>query len=214
MNVAMMNPREIKTHPMFSELFPINTELLARIEANMKEEGYDQSQPVILAKWNGQEEPVCIDGHTRLTAAVNERIGSIPVCVREFDDELAALTRSILGRVNRHGISLTDAEIFRIVRLLHNMNSEAGGGLAEFSMFDWVRNTARIIRSSTTKVEKALTVYEHGTPVLVRAVEDAKMSIQKAVQEIERLRRLPPPLFPDLPELRLISLSEPMSQRA
>jgi hypothetical protein len=214
MSLEMMNPKEIKIHPTFAALFPIKADLLRRIEANMREEGYDESQPVLLARWKGQEESVCIDGHTRLTAAVNAGIEIIPVFVRQFDDEPKALTRSILGRVNRQGSTLTDAEMFRIIRLLHNVNSEVGGGHAEFSGLSWVKNIARLLRSSSQKVEKALTVHERGAPAMVRTVEERKMSIHKAAQEIERLRRLPPPLFPDLPKWLLTSLTESIPQQA
>ena len=80
-----MKVEEIKTHPTFESLFTINGELLAKIEQNMRDENYDDSQPIILATWQGQDESVCIDGHTRLKAAKNIGIEEIPVFVHEFD---------------------------------------------------------------------------------------------------------------------------------
>jgi hypothetical protein len=66
-----MNAKEIKTHETFTNLFPIKPELQEKIENDMREGTYDFSQPIILASWDGQKEPVCIDGHTRLQAAIN-----------------------------------------------------------------------------------------------------------------------------------------------
>ncbi len=79
-------PNEIKTHPTFESLFPINPALLEKIEQDMRQGTYDLSQPIILATWEGQTEPVCIDGHTRLQAAINVEIEHVPVWIHEFDD--------------------------------------------------------------------------------------------------------------------------------
>ena len=69
----------------FSDLFPINADLFAKIEDDLREGTYDFSQPVILATWDGQNEPVCIDGHTRLKAAINVGIEQLPIWTHEFD---------------------------------------------------------------------------------------------------------------------------------
>ena len=91
-----INPKEIKTHPTFSELFPINSVLLKRIEQDMRDKIYDFSQPIVLAVWDGQEEPVCIDGHTRLQAALNVGLESVAVWLREdFETEEEALEHAI-----------------------------------------------------------------------------------------------------------------------
>ncbi len=83
---------QIKTHPLFEGIFRIDEELLGRIERDMSEGRYDSSQPIILATWEGQKEPVCIDGHTRLQAAKNFGIEEVPVFTHEFDTEQESLT--------------------------------------------------------------------------------------------------------------------------
>jgi len=55
-------------------------------------------------------------------------------------------------------------------------------------------------------VEKALTVQEHGSSSLVQAVENGRISIQKAYQEIQRLRFLPPPLPFAVPQWHVTKL--------
>jgi hypothetical protein len=91
--LTMMNPNEIRTHETFENLFPINQDVLAKITADMKERHfhYDPSQPVVVATWAGQAESVCIDGHTRIKAAINAGIAEIPVWKHEFDTEDEAL---------------------------------------------------------------------------------------------------------------------------
>jgi hypothetical protein len=82
-----MNTKDVETRPFFEELFPMQPKLLEKIETDMREGTYDLSQPVILATWNGQKEPVCIDGHTRLKASINAGIEELPVWTHEFDTE-------------------------------------------------------------------------------------------------------------------------------
>ncbi len=76
---------EIKTHPTFEQLFPIRPEILAKIEEDMRTGRYDLSQPIIMASWKGQAEPVGIDGHTRLQASMNQGIDTAPVWLHEFE---------------------------------------------------------------------------------------------------------------------------------
>ena len=53
--------------------------------------GYYESQPIVLATWPGQEEPVLIDGHTRRRAAIAAGIREVLVIIEEFSDEDGAL---------------------------------------------------------------------------------------------------------------------------
>ncbi len=108
-----IKPNEIETHPFFVELFPIQPKLLEKIETDMTEGTYDLSQPVILATWNGQETPVCIDGHTRLKAAINAGIDELPVWTHEFDTEEEAIEKAIKLQQNRRNMSDRHSGMYR-----------------------------------------------------------------------------------------------------
>ena len=130
-------PEEIKTHPTFESLFPINPQVLAKIEQDMRDGSYDFSQPIILATWEGQKEPVCIDGHTRLNAATNVGIQEVPVWLHEFATEEEAIEKVIKLQSNRR--NMTDAEILACVRVLDQRRragrpkKELAQGCANFS---------------------------------------------------------------------------------
>jgi len=119
-----MKVEEIKTHPLFEGIFAINDELLAKIEKDMRDDNYDVSQPIILATWEGQREPVCIDGHTRLKAARNTGIAEVPVFVHEFDTEEQALDKAIKLQRNRR--NMTDAEILTCIAALDKRKPRGG----------------------------------------------------------------------------------------
>ena len=195
----MMNPKEIKTHNTFERLFPINEDLLRRIEEDMRENRFDLSQPVILANWEGQDEFVCIDGHTRLQAAINAGIEQIPVWIREdFETEEAALEHAI--KLQSHRRNMTDAELMACIEALDEIRPRGGyrEGAQASSMLQScgkasgrsasAKETAEIVGCSPRKVEQARTVENHADPEILEALKKGEMSINKAYQETQKRR--------------------------
>ncbi len=191
-----MNPREIKTHKSFEALFPIRPELLERIEEGMTLWEYDESQPIIVGTWEGQDTPVCIDGHTRLQAAINVGIAEVPVYEYEFDSEQEAIDHAINLQQNRR--NMTDAELMVCVALLDSKRPRGGdrrseqakskpsGDGNENSRSASAKETAEKVGIGTRKVEKARTVLGKGDLDTVEAVKTGKMSINKAYQEVQK----------------------------
>ena len=46
--MELRDPKDIHKHEVFSNLFSIGEELLEKIEEDMRKEGYDVSQPIIV----------------------------------------------------------------------------------------------------------------------------------------------------------------------
>ena len=197
--MEMMNPREIKTHKSFEALFPIRPELLGKIENDMREGTYDISQPIILATWEGQKEPVCIDGHTRVKAAINAEIENVPVFTHEYDDEQEALEKAI--RLQRNRRNITDAEILACVEALdarkprggdrrsEEAKSKASSDAIEKPSSKSAQETADLLGISTTKVERTRAVLDHGDPDMREAVKNGEVSINKACNETRKKRK-------------------------
>jgi len=99
--IKYMDPKEIKTHPSFVGLLLVAESLLNDIIRSMRTNGFFTSHPIVLGTWPGQEEPVVIDGHTRLRAALAVGIRLVPVVVLEFESELAALQRAVSLQTER-----------------------------------------------------------------------------------------------------------------
>jgi hypothetical protein len=195
----LMNPKEIKTHDTFKGLFPINEDLLRRIEEDMRNNKFDLSQPVILATWEGQDEFVCIDGHTRLQAAVRAGIDQIPVWIREdFETEEAAPEHAI--KLQSHRRNMTDAELMACIEALDEIRPRGGyreGALASSMPQSCgkasgrsasAKETAEIVGCSPRKVEQARTVENHADPEILEALKKGEMSINKAYQETQKRR--------------------------
>ena len=190
------SPREIQTHESFEALFPTNPELLEKIENDMREGTYDLSQPVILATWKGQKEPVCIDGHTRLKAAIKVGIEGVPFWIHEFDSEQEAMEHAIKLQQNRR--NMTDGDILVCVALLDSKRPRGGDRRSEQakskpsgdgngnSRSASAKKTADKIGTSSRKVEKARAVLGKGDPDTVAAVKSGNMSINKAYREVQK----------------------------
>jgi ParB family chromosome partitioning protein len=194
-----MNPKEIKTHPQFENLFPINDKVLEEIEKDMRAGTFDVSQMVILATWDGQSEPVCIDGHTRLRAAINVGIGTVPVFIHEFDSEDEALQKAINLQRNRR--NMTDADIMVCVAVLDSRQIRGGDRRSEEAKSkassDAIENapsksaaqTAELLGTSTSKVERCRTVMQNGDPETIEEVKQGKKSINRAATELREKRK-------------------------
>jgi ParB-like chromosome segregation protein Spo0J len=197
--VETKKPEEIQTHPTFESLFPINGKLLHEIEKDMRNGNYDFSQPIILATWKGQKEETCIDGHTRLRAAINAGIEEVPVFSHEFDTEQEAVEKAIKLQHNRR--NMTDAEIFTCMEALDSKRARGGDRRSEAEKSNAqhcaIENpaarssaqTGEILGISSRKVEMARTVMEHAEGATKEAVKQGDLSINQAYQKTQKDRK-------------------------
>lgn len=194
-----MNPKEIKTHPFFADLFPIKEDVLSKIEEHIRENQFLISHPLDLAIWNGQKEPVCIDGHTRLQAALNLGLETVPVITHELDSEDEALELAIHLQRNRR--NMTDAEIMSCIQAVDARRRRGGdrrseeakskpqGCGIEESRSASAKKTAEIIGVSTRKVEQVRTITDHGEEDILESVKNGEISINRAYQETQKKRK-------------------------
>jgi hypothetical protein len=195
----MKKPEEIKTHPTFESLFPINPTVLAKIEQDMRDGTYDHSQPIILATWKGQEEPVCIDGHTRLKAAGNLGIEQVPVWLHEFDTEEEAIEKAIKLQSNRRNMG--DAEIAKCIEILDQRKPRGGDRRSEAVQSkrqdcpienggcSSAQETGDLLGISERKVKQARTVMDHADESTKEAVKQGDLSINQAYQKTQEKRK-------------------------
>lgn len=194
-----MKIEKIKTHATFESLFPINQKVLEKIQQDMRDGRYDGSQPVILATWEGQKEPVCIDGHTRLRAASSAGLTEVPVWFHEFDTEQEALEKAIKLQRNRR--SMTDAEILTCVETLDERKQRGGdrrSGEAQSKVqhcpienghSSSAQETGSLLGISERKVKQTRTVMDHADEETKAAVKQGGLSINKAYQKTQDERR-------------------------
>jgi len=180
-------------------LFPIKAEVLSKIEEHIRENSYLPSHPLDLATWQGQKEPVCIDGHTRLQAAKNLGLDQVPVITHELQTEDEALELAIHLQQNRR--NMTDAEILACVQALDKRYQRGGdrrseeaksrpqGCGIEESRSASAKHTADVVGVSTRKVEQIRTITDHGQWDILDSVKNGEMSINKGYEETQKKRK-------------------------
>ncbi len=188
----------IKTAAPFKSIFPINAKLLTTIIEDMKERGFDESQPLLLWK----EEQVLIDGHTRLKAATEAGIQQVPIHEKSFKDETEVVEYVIHLQKDRR--NLTDSELYQCILELDKRYKHGGDiRTEEIKSSRALLNTgekpqgpqrsrdktASVLGTSSTKVQKVRTIEDHGNEELKNDIAKGKVSINKAYKEIQQKRK-------------------------
>lgn len=97
------------TREPFNTLFSKKPDVVAAIREHMDEHGFDDAYPLIVGVGPWTDEPVLIDGHTRLIVANDLGISHIPEVEKYFENEDDALEYAIHNQRDRR--NLTDAEL-------------------------------------------------------------------------------------------------------
>jgi len=168
-NIKMVKRTTIKTDNRFSTLFNIDDTLLQNIVDDMKLNGYDSSQPIIIWK----EKDVVIDGHTRLKAVEIAGLSDIPVAYVSFTNADEVLDYMYRLQFNRRNI--TDRELIDLVAtILTNYTKKYGNGSrAEFL-------SKRFINLSIAKATQIVVVLERSADEELDRIRKGELSIYQA----------------------------------
>ena len=182
---------DIKTASPFRDLFPVRKRVLEDIMWDMRKNGYDKSQPLVL--WDDHGNTV-IDGHTRLAAARKAEIYQIPVIFKDFTDENEALKYAIACQKNRRNLS--DSELVACVVELDKRMTKAEAGAkrwelapCEASSGKSAEKTAELLGVSRTKVERIRTVMDNAPDDIKRMVKTGRMTVNSAYNRTVGARR-------------------------
>jgi len=177
-----MNIELLKTAPPFRDLFPINEKVLDAIFWDMQKNGYDRSQPIVV--WESHDS-IVIDGHTRLRAARKAKIFEVPVMLKPFPDENAALEYAIKCQRNRR--NLKDFEIMKCIEELDKRvpHTSAGAIRREIVPHGTISGktsyeTANLLGINHRKVERARKIIDDAPEDVKAAVQSGQMSINAA----------------------------------
>ena len=177
----------IKIDSPFMDLFPVRQEILGAIIEDMGLNGYDRSKPLDI--W--AERGVVLDGHTRLVAAKQAGIQTVPTHRHSFKDQDTALEYALHNQRDRR--NWTDAEKLAAVKLVDRLKQKgrkkiASSG-ANSSRGKSAAETAKKTGLSTREVERIRTVAK--SPRHQEAVRAGKQSISGAAREIREKKKPP-----------------------
>jgi hypothetical protein len=173
------NWRDLPHHSLASRVeFGVGIDL-EQVAAHMRSEGYDESEPIVVAVEDGQVK--VLDGRHRQKAA--EMAGVTPT-FREFvgKNPIAFVMKKVLRQhLNESQRALFAAGIAR----------EGPGRPAEesSSIDDDIRPTAsaaaKAMNVSEVSVDRARTVLNHGTPEQIESVKNGSATVSKVAAQLK-----------------------------
>lgn len=176
---------EIEYHDDFKSLFFIDEKLLERIVNSMKENKYDNSQPVhiwIYTDEKGITHKYLIDGHTRVKAAEQAGFETVPYYEHKFESFEEAY-KYVLGlQVNRR--NLEGSELLRNIAKLYGT--------------DFIQNVegkkseviGELLGVSDRTVEKGLYVIENADEETLTKIDSDELSVNKAYKQTKEKEKL------------------------
>jgi hypothetical protein len=164
---------DVKKGQPFVSLFPMMSEVKASITADMKKNGFDTSQPVIIWK----EADVLIDGHTRLASAQSANLTHVAAIYKSFADVDDALRYAYGLQFKRR--NLTDADKFHFSETyLNNLGQDTKKG-------SWKKKElASILSVSLGTAQKYISVITRGSEKEKAFVRTGEKSINSVYNSI------------------------------
>lgn len=171
---------EIEYHDGFKSLFSIDDELLKRIVKSINDNKYDNSQPVhiwIYTDENGITHKYLIDGHTRVKAAEEAGLETIPYYEHKFNSFEEAY-KYVLGlQVNRRNLGGSE--------LLKNISKLYGTDFIQNAEGKKSEAIAEILGISDRTVEKGLYVNKNADEDTLAKIDLDELSVDKAYKQLK-----------------------------
>lgn len=171
----MMLIENIEEHPDFKTLYKIDEGVLERIVKSMKENGFDESQPVHI--WLTEDgHKYLIDGYTRYTASKKAGITSLPVYEHNFKS-FDETYKYVLGlQVNRR--NLNGDELLRNVAILSKCEFvKQSTGLK-------AKVIAKSLGVSTRTAERALSLEKNADENLRQQLANNEITLNQAYEKL------------------------------
>ena len=182
---------KLSQRPPFQDLYQIDSEVLARITAHMKANGYDNGQPITVWRHelpDGEEERVVVDGNTRLQAARDAGLLEVTVIFKSFTSDAEALKYAIHNQRDRR--NLTDSQIIKLVEMVDEPVTGFKGNapIARSQAIGQkpartAEKTAKVIGTGRSKIEEARVV--RTDPEIAEKVKAGELSIHAGAQQVK-----------------------------
>ncbi len=169
---------DFKTDDEFKNLLPIKQDDLDNISKSIKDNGYEESFPIIV--WG--EDNIIIDGHTRYEAMKNIKFGGVIPCVRKFfetrEEVIAFMVRCQTNRRN-----LTKEEFIDFVKRCEPYMVEQGGDRG--NQYTGGKSAKRS-NDHLANNESKLTLDD-----MVQSTGKSKSTVQRAVKQVREEKAEP-----------------------
>lgn len=175
---------KIEEHEKFKSLYTINNELLERITENMKEKGFDQSQPIhiwIFKSEDGTEHNFLIDGYTRLTALRKAGFTTVPYFEHHFETFEEAYRYVLHLQIDRRNLSGQE--------FMQNLRTLMGSDYVKNYEGNRAELIAKELDVSQRTVERALSVENNATEEQKARIASGKATVNEIYKENHKTKK-------------------------
>ena len=176
--IQMVEISRLKFDKDFKELFTQEPEKVERIAQDMKEHGFDKSQPIIATK-----DGSILDGNSRYMAAKQIGIKYVPVVYKDFTDKNEALKYELHLQLDRRNLS--DSEVFAMFKKLEEMKQSAKSEGKSTEDFTDAKLAERL-KKSERQVQKMRELSKKADEQTLNKVSSGEITINQAYSEVKK----------------------------
>jgi len=162
----------LETPEILKNLFPRDPKLEEELAEDMRQKGYDPSQPIIVWKKqdaDGSVHLIIVDGYTRFYAGIKAHV-SILIVEKEFANEDEAIRFAYRCQLKRR--NLTTAQMMEYAQRFENLSS---------------RQVAKELGISPSHAQRIRKIIREGRFELQKAVKDGEKSVYSAAEEMREV---------------------------
>lgn len=176
--IQMVEVSKLKFDKDFKELFVQEPEKVEKIAADMKNHGFDKSQPLIVTK-----DFAILDGNSRFLACQKAGISVVPVVVKDFADKDDALQYELHLQLDRRNLS--NAEILAMFKKLEEMKAKAKAANKSTDEFT-DKKVAEQLKISERQVQKIREVSKKTDGKTLEKIASGEISINQAYTDVKK----------------------------
>ena len=172
--IQMIDINKLKFDKDFKELFAQEPEKVERIAQNMKEHGFDKSQPIIVTK-----NLLILDGNSKYLSSKIAGITVVPVIIKDFANKEEELRYGLHLQLDRKNLS--DSQIYAAFLRLEELKSEAK------STVDFTdAKLAEQLKKSERQVQKMHELSKKADEQTLDKVASGELTINQAYSKVKK----------------------------
>lgn len=176
--IQMVEISRLKFDKDFKELFAQEPEKVERIAQDMKERGFDKSQPIIVTK-----DFSIVDGNSRYLACQKAGITFVPIVIKKFANKDEAISYELHLALDRR--NLTDSQIYAAFLRLEELKSVAkseGKSTEDFTDAKF----AEQLNKSERQIQKIRELSKKADAQTLEKVASGSITINQAYSEVKK----------------------------
>lgn len=172
--VRLLKLSQIEVDQEIAKSFSINYKTLESIKKSMSDNGYDNSQPIVV--WDNNGKYIVVDGHTRRRAAMELGLEEIPIFMMKFESREDAQYYTFKRQLERR--NLTQKELIKAIELQPRKIKRDGSGRADEIL-------AKELGVSSSTITHTKYVIKNADEDQIEAIKSEEKSINKVFAEIK-----------------------------